>query len=250
LDIRRPREGTTCTVGKKSSGARAAEFERRARTEELKRAQAAQERRRNLKLAVIGVVIVAGLVAIPVVQAVHRHQEKNRDPATLGVSTAAAMCDAALTDAATGSQDHVNAGVHVDYATVPPSSGRHFAIPVTVNARGFYTTKDSPPVEQLVHNLEHGYTIAWYDPKIDSAQLGTLRELAGLLRGKQQYTKFIAAPWDTSRGVFPAGRPIALSHWGGQNRGYRQFCGLTSGAAIVTFMNDHPATDAPDPNTP
>jgi hypothetical protein len=101
-----------------------------------------------------------------------------------------------------------------------------------------------------VHNLEHGYTIAWYDPKIDSTQLATLKDLAGLLRGKPQYTKFIAAPWDVSRGAFPAGRPIALSHWGGQNKGYRQFCGLASGAAIVTFMNNHPATDTPEPNTP
>jgi hypothetical protein len=101
-----------------------------------------------------------------------------------------------------------------------------------------------------VHNLEHGYTIAWYDPKIDSGQLATLKDLAGLLRGKQKYVKFIAAPWDTSRGAFPAGKPIALSHWGGDSHGYRQFCGQTSGAAIVTFMNIYPATDAPEPNTP
>ncbi len=196
------------------------------------------------------VVIVAGLIAIPVVHEVHRNHQRNRAPADIGVTTAAAMCDAVITDTATGGQQHVDAGVHVDYATVPPSSGRHFSIPATVNSRGFYTTSDSPPVEQLVHNLEHGYTVAWYDPKIDAGQLSTLKDLAGLLHGKQKYVKFIAAPWDTSRGAFPTGKPIALSHWAADGHGYRQFCGQTSGDAIMTFMNTYPATDSPEPNTP
>lgn len=237
------------SVGKKTSD-RAAAAERRARAEELKAAHRATERRRNLQVGGICVVIVAGLIAIPVVHVVHRNQQRNREPADIGVTTAAAMCDAVITDTATGGQQHVDAGVHVDYATVPPSSGRHFSIPATVNSRGFYTASDSPPVEQLVHNLEHGYTVVWYDPKIDAGQLSTLKDLAGLLHGKGKYVKFIAAPWDTSRGAFPTGKPIALSHWAADGHGYREFCGQTSGDAIVTFMNTYPATDSPEPNTP
>lgn len=237
------------SVGKKASE-RAADSDRRARAEELRRVQQATEHRRNLQVAGVCAVVTAGLIAIPVVQEVHRNHQKNRDPSDVGVSTAAAMCDAVITDTATGGQDHVGAGVHVDYAQVPPSSGRHFSIPATVNSRGFYTTSDTPPVEQLVHNLEHGYTVAWYDPKIDAGQLSTLRDLAGLLHGKQKYVKFIAAPWDTTRGAFPTGKPIALSHWAADSHGYRQFCGQTSGAAIMNFMNSYPATDAPEPNTP
>jgi hypothetical protein len=66
------------------------------------------------------------------------------------------------------------------------------------------------------------------------------------------------APWDTTRGAFPADRPIAMSHWGGPTKGtdikteqgYREFCGKASGGAIEQFMTTYPATDAPEPNTP
>jgi hypothetical protein len=224
--------------------------DRRARVEELKRAQKAQERRKTLVFGGIGLVIAGALIAIPAVQVVHKNQQKNRAPSDIGVSAAAAMCDPVITDPASGGQKHVGAGVHVDYPFVPPSSGQHFEIPATVNSRGFYTTKDSPPVEQLVHNLEHGYTVAWYDPKIDDNQLSALKDLAGLLHNKAEYRKFIVAPWDLSRGPFPAGKPIALSHWGSKDKGYRQFCGQTSGAVVQTFMNTYPATDAQEPNTP
>ncbi|MGH3682534.1 MAG: DUF3105 domain-containing protein, partial [Natronosporangium sp.] len=36
--------------------------------------------------------------------------------------------------------------------------------------RGFYTPDDRPRVEQLVHNLEHGYTVLWYLPQVPDAQ--------------------------------------------------------------------------------
>lgn len=225
-------------------------MERKARVDELRRVQKAQERRKAITVGGIGIAIAAGLIAIPAVQLIHKNHQNNRELSDVGVAAAAASCDPVITDPATGGQDHVAAGVHVDYATIPPSSGKHFQIPATVNSRGFYTTKDTPTVEQLVHNLEHGYTVAWYDPKIDSGQLGQLKDLSGLLHNKTQYQKFIAAPWDVTRGAFPAGKPVAFSHWGTQDKGYRQFCGMVSGAAVETFMNTYPATDAPEPNTP
>jgi len=237
-------------VAKKSNPEARPGAARRARVEELKRAQKSAERRKNWTMAGVGVLIAAGLIAIPVVQVIHNNHKKNRQPADIGVSAAAAMCDAEITDPASGGQNHVGGGVHVDYATVPPSSGKHFEIPATVSSRGYYTTKDVPTIEQLVHNLEHGYTVAWYDPKIDGGELSQLKDLAGLLHNKPQYYKFIAAPWDTTRGAFPTGKPLALTHWGGQTSAYRQFCGHVSGAAVQTFMNAHPASDSPEPNTP
>ena len=221
--------------------------------------QQKEERRKNLLLAAIAIGVAAILIVPSTLVLVHRNHQKHRDPATIGASAAAAQCDAVKVDPATGGQDHVDAKTHVDYATIPPSSGRHFQFPADVNIRGYYTTKDTPTVEQLVHNLEHGYTVVWYDPKIASGELNVLKDVAGLLRNKQEFHKIIVAPWDTTRGAFPANRPIAMSHWGGPSdpnnakspqSGYREFCGQASGGAIEQFMRDHPATDSPEPNTP
>ena len=55
--------------------------------------------------------------------------------------------------------NHVQMGVpHTPYNSDPPTSGAHYPVPASA---GFYTT--APPDEQLVHNLEHGYVIIWYN---------------------------------------------------------------------------------------
>lgn len=57
-----------------------------------------------------------------------------------------------------GGTDHVNVGTPVDYTSNPPSSGPHYGQWIEA---GFYDTT----VEDgyLVHNLEHGYVIIWYN---------------------------------------------------------------------------------------
>jgi len=44
------------------------------------------------------------------------------------------------------------------YNSDPPTSGQHWAEPA---ATGFY--QEAPPDEQLVHNLEHGYVVIYYN---------------------------------------------------------------------------------------
>lgn len=44
------------------------------------------------------------------------------------------------------------------YNSDPPTSGQHWAEPASA---GFYTK--APPDEQLVHNLEHGYVVIYYN---------------------------------------------------------------------------------------
>ncbi|MGQ0844509.1 MAG: DUF3105 domain-containing protein [Sporichthyaceae bacterium] len=230
--------------------------DRKFRVEEMKRAQKAAERRKNLIVVGVCIVVAGGLIAIPVVGLAT--DSGSDDVAQLGASTADAACDPTIVDPTEGASDHVKAGTRVEYDLVPPSSGRHNESPITVSRRGWYTTKDVPAVEQLVHNLEHGYTIAWYDPGMADEEKDTLEEISSQLRSENVTRKFIATPWDTSRGAFPAGKPLALVHWGaGQkaadasdDRGYRQFCGRVSGAAIAAFMNQYPAADSPEPNTP
>ncbi|MBF8282349.1 MAG: hypothetical protein A2W37_10930 [Chloroflexi bacterium RBG_16_63_12] len=57
------------------------------------------------------------------------------------------------------SSDHIPIGQpHAPYNSNPPTSGPHYEQAAEV---GFYD--QAPPDEQLVHNLEHGHVIIWYN---------------------------------------------------------------------------------------
>lgn len=56
-------------------------------------------------------------------------------------------------------QEHINPGVpHDPYNSEPPTSGPHYPSPAE---SGFY--EEAPVDEYLVHNLEHGHIIIWYN---------------------------------------------------------------------------------------
>jgi hypothetical protein len=223
--------------------------DRRARVEAMRRQQQAAERRKSLLLIGTAAVIALAIIAVPVYTEWNR---RRNDPAnkaidSFGVAAAQASCDPVTNDPATGEADHVPPGTRITYTTVPPSSGRHYPVPATIGNRGFYTTEDRPRVEELVHNLEHGYTVLWYSPSLPDEQKTQLRDLAARLTGDSTYRKFIASAWDESYGKLPAGKAIALSHWT-KGEGHRQLCGQLSGAAVKSFMDAHPASDSPEPN--
>jgi Protein of unknown function (DUF3105) len=88
----------------------------------------------------------------------------------------------------------------LDYSHKPPVGGDHFPIPATC---GFYSS-DPPPVEYLVHDLEHGAVWIAYQPDLPDAQLATLRDIAA------QQAKVIITPYDEMDS------PITLSSWGRQ----------------------------------
>lgn len=54
---------------------------------------------------------------------------------------------------------HVATGSQVDYSTSPPTSGPHYARPAEP---GFHD--EAPPAGNLVHSLEHGAVVVYYDP--------------------------------------------------------------------------------------
>lgn len=56
-------------------------------------------------------------------------------------------------------RDHVEQGTAIDYDPMPPVGGDHYG--TTVEA-GFYT--ETPALGSLVHSLEHGAVIVYYDP--------------------------------------------------------------------------------------
>ncbi|MGQ0632323.1 MAG: DUF3105 domain-containing protein [Sporichthyaceae bacterium] len=224
--------------------------DRKARVEALKKQQKAAERKKTYLVIGIATLVGGALIAIPTVQILKEKKEEERAITGLGIPIGLAGCDVVQVDPAPeGSGEHVGEEVTVDYKTIPPAYGAHFGAPATINSRGFYTADDRPRIEQLVHNLEHGYTIAWYLPTTPQGELDDLKELTSRLRDDLDTLQIIAAPWDVSRGAFPAGKNVAFTHWGA-TQGYRQYCKNVSGEALQTFMANYPASDAPEPNIP
>ena len=227
------------------------ERDRRAKIEAMRKAEQAKERRKSLLFIVIAAVVGLGLVAAAAIPAYldSRNDPAKKDLDSFGVRAAAASCSPPTNDPATGGNDHKPDGTVVDYAQVPPSSGSHWSAPA-FPARAFYTERDRPEMEQLVHNLEHGYTILWYDDTIQGAQLDALKDIAESARNDENVgpnQKFIVSAWDDAYGDFPEGKHIALSHWGAE-QGHRQLCGKVSGAVVESFIKQFPASNAPEPN--
>jgi hypothetical protein len=93
------------------------------------------------------------------------------------------------------------------YNSDPPTSGLHYAD--TLQA-GFYETNDYPyPAGYLVHNLEHGYVIFWYNcDLLDETDCSELKSQIRSVMNELGNVKIIAYPWN-SMDV-----PVAMTSWG------------------------------------
>jgi len=227
------------------------ERDRRARVEAMRREQQARERRKSLIFvgsAVLVGLILIGIVAVPAVLK-SRNDPSKKALGTFGVNAAAAQCDGPTTDKLVEGT-HVDPGTRIKYQQVPPSSGPHWNPPVQSPAE-FYSKADRPAMEELVHNLEHGYTIIWYDSTIKGPQLQALKDISRRAQTEKATSlgKFIVSAWDSSYGKFPPGKHVALSHWSA-NAGHRQLCGKASGDVVASFIKKFPASDAPEAGAP
>jgi Protein of unknown function (DUF3105) len=229
------------------------ETARREKLEALRREQQRSERRRTVLIVGVSIAVALGLIAAAAVPLIRGWLDdpNRRDWADFGVSASAASCDAVAEEEQTGTADHRPDGERIDYETAPPASGPHYQVPAPFT-RKFYTPDDRPEIERLVHNLEHGYTILWYDPAVLDAQQETLQDLATKVTESEEVAeqvagKFLVAPWDTERGEFPDGKSFALTHWGAE-QAFRQYCGELSGEAVRDFVTAHPFSDSPEPN--
>ena len=223
----------------------------------MRRDQKKAERRRTIVVIAVCVVValvIVGLAAIPLLK---QNKLTSGDLASIGASEKAAGCQPVLKKKATGNQDHKPEGTPITYPDAPPAFGPHY--PVTAPfERKFYTASDRPQIEYVVHNLEHGYSLLWYDDTIakNSDQLAVVKAIAKKYEGTKLTDKFIALPWTAKDGkAFPKGTHVALTHWsaGGdptdvsKQQGIWQYCGQPSGAVVQKFMQDYPYTDSPEP---
>lgn len=123
------------------------------------------------------------------------------------------------------------------YNSDPPTSGPHYAAELDA---GFYESNDYPfPAGYLVHNLEHGYVIFWYNcdrlPEGDCAGLksqieAVMDELGGF--------KLIAYPWPS------LDVPVVMTSWGR----LLKFETFDAGQARAFYRAN--LNKAPEPNAP
>ena len=232
--------------------------DRRAVVEQMRRDQKKAERRRTIVVVsacVVVALVIVGLAAIPLLK---QNSLTSGELAGIGASEKAAACSPIQTKKANGNQQHKPQGTPISYDDAPPAFGPHWPSPAPFE-RKFYTADDRPDVEFLVHNLEHGYSLLWYDDTIakSSDQLAVVKAIAKKYEGSQKLTdKFIAVPWTSKDGkAFPAGKHVALTHWsaGGdpgdvsKQKGVWQYCGDPSGAVVQKFMKEYPYSDSPEP---
>ncbi|MBV9830343.1 MAG: DUF3105 domain-containing protein [Marmoricola sp.] len=234
----------------------AKELERRARVEQLRREQARKERSRSLLILGACIVLVVGLLAAALIPYIKHQRQQSALASTpiskLGVSASAAACSPEQTKDAKGSGQHLPIGQSIPYPDAPPAFGPHWGNYLQGSEiRTFYTTSDRPPLERLVHSLEHGHTILWYDDtiKAGSSDYKAIQQIGDRL-GLDSY--FIAAPWtssDENGKAFPSGKHVALTHWTGPSaqKGVTEYCGKPSGAVIGDFVKKYPKTVAPEP---
>ncbi len=235
--------------------------------EQMRRQARAAERRRSLIIVAICVVVavvivgVAGWSIYQDRQATEALKKKNLED--IGAAAEAADCGSIQEESAEGQGEHTTAPV--DYATVPPSFGPHNEVPTDAGIH-FYDEGSRPEVERLVHNLEHGWTIVWYDDTVadDSEQMRVLEATADKFDAQGQDPAFnmIIAPWTEDDGdgrPIPDGKHIALSHWSihqpvfdpekfkpSPSFGQSQYCATFSGGVLEAFMEKYPYDDAPE----
>lgn len=241
--------------------AKQAKSDRQAVIDSIRSQQSKRENRRGL--AIVGICVTVAVVIIgaaafkPVKDWFDLRAYASEPLADIGAP--ASSCEKVTTKKAEGNQDHVEVGTPMSYPDAPPAFGTHWNMWDTID-RKLYTASDRPELGELVHNLEHGYTILWYDETIadDSQQMDDLRGIASKLSSTTNLRdKFKAVPWKKDDGkAFPDGQHVALTHWsvGGVGEtdpakqvGVWQYCSSVSGAALDSFMEKYPYMDSAEP---
>lgn len=107
--------------------------------------------------------------------------------------------------------DHVDDGEPVESPSDPPTSGSHYGNPMPA---GFYT-ENSPEYLStnhdgyLIHSLEHGYVVFWYNCEIlDEQSCGTLLSNIQAVMDKFNGFKLIAFPRPSIT------VPLVMTSWG------------------------------------
>ncbi len=249
-----------------AKSSKSAKSERQKLIDNAMKKQRSAEKRRGF--AIVGVCVTVALLIVgaaaykPVTDWWDLRQYNNLDLADVGAKPS--VCQEIDTKTAEGVSDHVPGGTQVEYQDAPPAYGPHWnepnLAPAPFDDKLYGDNDERPELESLVHNLEHGYTILWYDETVadDGDQMAQIASIAKKFKVDDDNFrfKFIAAPWtdedtDEVGTGFPDGQHVAFTHWKGdaeKSTGVWQYCSDVSGEALDSFMQEYPYTDSPEPN--
>ena len=144
----------------------------------------------------------------------------------------------------TGEEIPITTGTHIavdsdpgTYNSDPPTSGPHY--PEEAQA-GFHETNTYQyPTGYLVHNLEHGYIIFWYNCSLlNETACADLKSQIKSLLDEFNNVKVIAYPWDS------IDVPVAMTSWG------RLLKMETFDAAQARTFYKTNLNKSPEPNAP
>jgi hypothetical protein len=198
--------------------------DRREVVDQMRSQQRRAERSRSLAVVGGSVLVAVAIIGaalwfgsgVPGVSQKWYDEREFRNLAVDDIGAPPSVCGEITTKPANGNQQHVDPGTALSYPDSPPAFGEHFSDWETMD-RKLYTSEDRPPLGKLVHNLEHGYTILWYDQTAaeDSAMMADIEAIADKYRGTDNFRlKFKAAPWLADDGAaFPEGQHVAFTHW-------------------------------------
>jgi hypothetical protein len=175
--------------------------DRKARIEEMRRAERARERRGRILTITASAVVVVGLV-IGCVVLVQTQSDDSDDTASDGKTTSGKFVtgeDGVKTWKGTLSRNHVTKSVK--YAAEPPVGGDHNQ--VWMNCNGDVYTKELKN-EHAVHSLEHGAVWVTYTSKADKADVEALT------------AKVKKTPYTLMSPNEKQADPIMLTAWGHQ----------------------------------
>ena len=215
-----------------SPSKRARQKERRnLKLEEQRRAAAKARRNRFLMIGLV-VLIVLALIGLAIAQQISQRNADLAQQEAVEEKLAQLGCDPGVeqADAGAGHLETAQAQLVANapetlYPDRPASSGQHY--PAWVKT-GVYDVQIDERL--LVHNLEHGYVVAYYDEGAEPAQLEELKTYAGeAIDG--DFPKLIVAPWEDDL------EGEANFTWVGWN--FRQSCEQFDSDVFEVFLKDH-----------
>jgi len=123
------------------------------------------------------------------------------------------------------------------YNSDPPTSGLHYSQESNV---GFYDENIyTYPAGYLVHNLEHGYVIFWYNcDLLSESACSDLKSQIRTVMDELGGTKLIAYPWNS------IDVPLVMTSWGRLQR-FETFDPAQAKAFYRANLNRAPEPDAP-----
>jgi hypothetical protein len=126
------------------------------------------------------------------------------------------------------------------YNSNPPAGGTHYE---TDFSEIFYQESDLAtlpkyPEGYLVHSLEHGYVIFWYNCQVAGTDCGALKQTIQAVMDETGKTKLIAFPWNTMD------VPLAMTSWG------RILNFTTPDPVVMKQFVERNRYQAPEPDAP